>query len=368
MYVPIMKARQEELKVSKKLSYCFSDKIVPLFEILKEEYEDKYELDENGKIKMILKPGQKRRQRVKKAHTENDIVTLENLNNRIKKSKAFIDYFRFNAKKYGGSKVDINGVDLAYRLSRNEDEYIEKLLGVSSYKNLIPVLSLKDKFTFSKNRLIEIINLLKSKNESIALRLEDSIFESVKEVLEENLRECDFLLYDINEQNIESKVMELFELNECEIKAKKIIIHSPRKLKNNNKQYENNSVTALIDNSIADSYEDYDFDGFGDYGGLKDQLPTSDTSNGKGAALGLVYSRNENSFYSFCNSDTSLGMKGYVQVIEDILEVENELNPENNCPFYEEINKMYENDKTGNWATWNNLTLTRYIHQMYIYQ
>lgn len=35
IYVPIFKVRTEEMLVSKKMNYCFSDNIIPLFEILK---------------------------------------------------------------------------------------------------------------------------------------------------------------------------------------------------------------------------------------------------------------------------------------------------------------------------------------------
>ncbi|BDS16170.1 hypothetical protein JUM001_04040 [Clostridium perfringens] len=348
MYVPIMKTRQEELRVSKKINHCFSDEIIPLFEVVKEIY------GENGKIKKI-----------KGKITKEDIITLDYINNTIKKSKAFIDYFRFDSEKYGGNKIDISKIELAYKLSRSESEYIEKLNSISSYDNLIPVISIKEKFTFNKSKLIEIINMLQDKSTSIAIRIEDSLFESLKDVIEKHLRESDFLLYDINEQNIESKVIELLELNECDVKSKKILLNSPRKLNINNKQYENGIATELIDNSVATSYEEYNFDGFGDFGGLKDQLPTSG-GNGKGAALALIYNKEENLFYSFCNSDTSLGTRGYVQVISDILDLEYMFNPQQNCPFYQEVNKMFEKDSTGNFGKWNNLTLTRYIHQTYI--
>lgn len=368
MYIPIMKVRQEEMRVSKKLNKCFSENIIPLYEVLKDEYEYQYEVDENGKFIMTLEPGKKRKTKIKKDVTEDDIVTLEKLSRNINNKIAFIDFFRFDAGKYGGDKVDINKVELAYRLSRNQEEYIKRLNEISNYDNLIPVVSIKEKFIFSNTKLVEIIEELKNNNHSIAIRIEDSFFENSSKVISKILGEDDYLLYDIGEQNIDSKIVELMDLEDIEIKAKKIILNSPRKLKLNNKQYENNSITALIDNSVVNEYLNYGFDGFGDYGGLKDQLPTVGGSNGKGAALALVYDWNSNSFNSFCNSDTRLGVKGYGQVIADILDNKANLNPSNDCPFYAEVENMSVKNTNGNWAKWNNLTLTRYIYQVYKYK
>ncbi|EHI98137.1 hypothetical protein CDLVIII_1442 [Clostridium sp. DL-VIII] len=68
-----------------------------------------------------------------------------------------------------------------------------------------------------------------------------------KNIIENNLRATDYLLYDINEQNFNSKIMELEELKICKTKAKKIILNSPKSLKRENKEYENVCITDLID-------------------------------------------------------------------------------------------------------------------------
>lgn len=366
MYIPMMKTRQEEISVSRDLNYCFSDEIIPLFEVLNEIYEKKYEVDDNGKPLMELKPGKKKKSRILKEKTPDDIITLDFINDTVNKAKVFIDYFRFDINKYDG-QVDISSMTLAYTLNNNSDEYIKKLQSVSTYENMIPVLSLKNKFTFSKDKTIDIITQLQTLNSAIAFRIADELYEGYRDIIEKNLRESDYLLYDINEQNFYSKVMELEELKECKTRAKKILLNSPRNLKNANKDYEDCCATNLIDNAAANEYIDYDLDGFGDYGGLKDQLPARDRgSNGKGSALALLYNYKDNSFYSFCNSDTSLGVRGYPKVIKDVLSYENMLNPDNNCVAYTKIKSMAERHKAGSWRTWNNVALTRYIHQVYL--
>ena len=276
VYVPMMKTRQEEFRVAKELNFCYSEKIIPLFEIVDEIYETKYKTDENGDYLKELKEGNTRKTRVKEERTSDDIITLDKINDIVKKATVFIDYFRFDIKKYG-TNLDLNSLQLAYKLNNNNNEYVKKLKEVSKkYKNMIPVFSLKKPFHFSNYDIINIINQLQMLNSSIALRIEDEFFDLHKNVIEEELRESDFLLYDINEQNFNSKIIELEDVKNCTTKAKKVILNSPKVLKRATKEYENKQISALTDNTAAKEYSKYNFDGFGDYGGLKDQLPLRD--------------------------------------------------------------------------------------------
>lgn len=365
MYIPIMKSRAEELKVAQELNYCFSDKIIPLFEILNDIYIVEYEIGDDGKYLMEQKPGNTKRTRIKKEKTPEGIITLDKINEIVNGAKVFIDYFRFDVKKYGNN-IDINSVALSYTLNNNVNEYINKLIGISKYKNMIPVLSIKKSLNFKVSKLVEIMDKLQSLNSSIALRIEDEVYDSIKDTIKVKLRDTDYLLYDINEQDFNSKILEVEELKEDKTKAKKIVLNSPRDSRYANKDYENNCATSFIDNTIAREYCNYDLDGFGDYGGLKDQLPKTNRNNGKGSALAILYNYSDNLFYSFCNSDTSLGAKGYFEVIKDVLNSESKLNPNNDCAAYVKINRMFNNKKYGSWRTWNNITLTRYIHQIYL--
>lgn len=365
LYIPMMKTRQEELKVTKNLNYCYSDEIIPLFEVLNEIYEIKYQFDNDGNYIMELKPGKKKKNRVEKPKTTDDIITLDKISDITNKSKVFIDYFRFDVKKYG-TNLKVSNLELAYRLNNNNDEYVKKLKAVSDHVNMIPVLSLKKPFLFTTSEIREITKGLQGINSSIAIRIEDELFDSYNNIIEELLRSTDYLLYDISEQNFNSKVMEFEELKESGIKAKKVILNSPRSTKLENKQFENASKTDLIDNSAAGEYREYGFEGFGDYGGLKDQLPSNDIPDGKGAALALLYNYEDNYFYSFCNSDTRLGLKGYHLVIEEILEYKSILDIDSNCEAYLKIQSLVDDDSTGGWGTWNNITLTRYLHQMHL--
>lgn len=360
IYVPILKTRREEMNVSKKLNYCFSDKIIPLFEILNDQYEIKYKIDPVTQ-KYILEQKGKRKMRIKELPTDADIITLDSINRLMQNKKAFIDYFRFTIKKYG-KNIDISKTELAWKLSRDSDLYKNRIKDISKYKNLIPIVSVKPEFVFGKNELEELLIELQDKNESIGLRITEEFLEEYNMLINNILRGTDYLLFDIGEQNPTSKIMEFEEVMELESSAKKILLNSPRKAKIRNGEYEVLGITALIDNSAKDEFSKYGFNGFGDYGGLKDTLPTNDGSNGTGAALALLYNYKDNAFYSFLNPDTSQGVSGYNKIIPVILKKKVFFDPSNNCPA---IQKIEELNKSGNWSTWHNINITRYIHQMY---
>lgn len=360
IYVPMLKTRREELSVSEEFNNCFSDDIIPLFEILSDKYKTKYKTDPKTHSFIYELKG-KRKMRIKEIPTYSDIITLDYINELISKKKAFIDYFRFTIEKYG-KNIDIKRTDLAWKLSNDSTLYKNRIREVSKYSNLIPVISIKPGFVFGKNELEKFLLELQSKNEAIGIRITEEYLEQYSELIKDTLRCTDFLLFDIGEQNPTSKMMELEEVMELEVSAKTILINSPRKAKVRNGEYEKYGITELIDNSAREIFSNYGFEGFGDYCGLKDTLPSNDESNGTGAALALLYQYKENGFFSFLNQDTSEGMSGYYNIIPVILSEKNILDPLNNCPA---ISKIENLKGSGNWSTWHNITITRYIYQMY---
>jgi len=360
IYVPMLKTRQEELRVSTEMNYCFSDNIIPLFEILTDKYETKYQIDPITHTFVFEQKG-KRRRRVKEEPTESDIITLNFINELIKNKKAFIDYFRFTIEKYGNN-ININKMNLAWKLSRDSAVYKNRIKEISNYSNLIPTVSIKPGFAFGKNELEEFLVELQSESGAIGLRITEEYLEEYSGLIKKVLRGTDYLLFDIGEQNPISKIMELEEVMELELNAKTILLNSPRKADARNGEYEESGITELIDNSVREIFSQYEFAGFGDYCGLKDTLPSNDGSNGTGAALALLYDYEVNGFYSFLNPDTKQGMSGYYKIIPVILSEKDLLDPLHNCPA---LKKIEELEGSGNWCTWHNITATRYIHQMY---
>lgn len=360
MYVPMLKTRREELSVLKEMNYCFSDDIIPLFEILTDRYEKRHKIDPKTNLYIYETKG-KRRRRIIEPPTEDDIITLDYISAILKSKKAFIDYFRFSIEKYGRN-IDVKRTDLALRLSRDSELYKGRIKKIPEYKNLIPVVSIKEGFVFKKKGLAEFLEELQENKDTIALRITEEYLDTYHEIIEKQLRKTDYLLFDIGEQKPKSKVMEFQELEELELDANIILLNSPRKAAINNGEYSGTGITDLIDNSARDLFAKHSFKGFGDYCGLKDTLPSNNGGNGTGAALALLYNYSENGFYSFLNPNTGEGLSGYFKVIKEILRKEALLDPTGICPAMRKINDL---KSSGNWRTWHNITITRYINQLY---
>ena len=359
IYVPILKSRMVEYKVAKDMSFCFCQQMIPLFEIIAENYETRYVIDEKTG-EFIYEQHGKRRMKKKMPNTADAIITLEYINRLIQMKQVFIDYFRFSIEKYG-SDVDISKAKLAYDMNNNYELYKNKIFDITKYANMIPVISIKKGFKIPKGELRTLIEELQTHANSVALRITDECIDEYQSLIVELLREEDYLLFDIEEQIAKSKFMELEEITESNIKAKKILLNSPRKKAVKNGEYPENDYTDLIDTSARFEVRDYGWEGFGDYCGLKDQMPRNGGSNGTGAALSLLYDFEKNMFRSFCNHDTNMGVGGYSSLIPVILENENNLNFDGDCPAYDEIKKL---PKSGSWNTWHHINAVRYIYMM----
>ena len=91
MFTPILKYRSSEMRAVKTFVDMLSYDIVPLFEIFKDSYKTRYQVDEltgEFKIKMTIK-GRKMRIKIR---PNDDINTLDLINDSIKGKKAFVDF------------------------------------------------------------------------------------------------------------------------------------------------------------------------------------------------------------------------------------------------------------------------------------
>lgn len=360
IYVPILKTRKQEYIIAKDMVDCFNDNIIPMFEIITEKYETKYLIDDvTGKYKYRQQGN--RKMRIKKTPTDDDIITLDNICDLLNNKRVFIDYFRFSRKKYGNN-VDLSKAELSWDISNDYNLYKYKVKSITKYGNMIPVISVKNTFDIKKGELRDFIKELQYISKSIALRITEEWLEVYKDIISELLREQDFFLFDIEEQEPESKFMEIDEINDLEVKARIILINSPRKSSIRNGEYPENGTTDLINNSAKIIALENSLNGYGDYCGLKDTMPLTGGSNGTGAALALFYNITENIFYSFCNHDTSLGTTGYFDLISKIFEVQSYLDETNDCPGIKKVLELYNRHSSGNWNTWHYINAVRYIY------
>lgn len=355
MYIPVFKYRDIEKRTLRKMNQCISKNIFPLIEIIKDEYKTVYKIDPFTND-YVYENKNGRNYRQKEDPTDNDICTLENISNLTDNRQTFIDFLRINPDKYNG--VDYSKLVLSLRL-RDFSYYKKRLKEVCKFNNLIPVISLQLGYEDSIDSVSELIDELKTECGSIAFRVTYEVYQNYKSIIQK-LNTNDFFILDIGEIDASSLFMEYDELNTWSIKAKKVVVHCPRKSVYSNKDFEEHDRTNLINTEINTTYSDYGFDGFGDYCGYKDTLPSSPRGN-FGSAICLMYDSKNNQFWSFTNKNTKLGSSGFPLVKQRVLSYETVLNPNGDCPAYDEIKNM---GGSGSYKTWIEIGYIRYLDQL----
>ena len=181
IYVPMLKVRAEELRVAREMNVCFSNKMIPLFEIINEIYKTTYKTDENGEF--ILEQRKSRKYKVKDEPTEKDIITLQHINNITESKLIFVDYFRFSLRKYGNN-ISFRKAELSFELNNDLKLYKKKLFETTMYNNMIPVISLKSDCDFPKNDLEKFVAELQAKTMHIALRITEEWIDKTKDTVQ----------------------------------------------------------------------------------------------------------------------------------------------------------------------------------------
>lgn len=360
MYVPILKNRSTELDFIQNYNSLFSEKVIPLIEIINNIYEPKFKTDPStGGYIYQMKPFGKKKTRIRLSESDNDIITLPTISKILNGHKAFIDFFRFDISEY--KKFDPNKVKLSLKLSKSSAEYIDHIKVSATYDNFIPVISLKEKCFLSSSELEELVTELQKKKDSIAIRITFDTFDKYSKIIIRLLRKSDYLMYDIREQQLASMRVEIMKFNKYTIAANKILLNSPRPHDVKNGQFEKHGKTVFINNSVLKEHVTFGFNGFGDFGGLRDELPDKTGGNGTGAACALLFQYSDNAFFSYVNPDTSLGATGYKTLIPVILSERPVLDSAKVCPAYGKILML---PGGGSFASWIYITLIRYVSQI----
>lgn len=336
MYIPMFKNRMYENKILKERGNLFvNDKIMPLIEIID----------------------------IEKKGIEGTIEFYDD----IIESNYFIDFFSFKYEDYIPYTID--KVRFSFSLVDEKTyKYLDDLLVKTTIsKKAIPVISIKKSrpFILDRNVIRTTIEKLQAEKEIISVRLEVALYDDYFESINELLRKDDYLLLDIGNNKIDPVEMTLTEFSMDKKEYKSILLNSPRNKNLTNGKYENLAYTNLIDNKVAREYANYEFDGFGDYLGLKDELPNVRGSNGQGAAHCLFYNHKNNKFYSIVDYETSYGSKGYKNVVDQLKtsSVSSELNSDNDCLAFEYINKEFITT-FGNFAKWKYVLMLRTLSEM----
>lgn len=342
MYMLAMKNRTSELKALGMLfeNGVIAEGFVPLIEVIRL---DKGDGDWSG---TTLSCGK----------------TLEKLNNLLPGYRTFVDFYRCDLSRF--KRLDGTKCALVFRLNNDLELYANFLCQAATFARIVPVIAVKEGISkLPPEQLEMLVSEVRSRQPEpcIAVRIEDC--DGYGEVLKKALGPNDYLIYDINETPLPSRIEEIDELESLGIAAKKVLLCSPRRRSVKNSTYIDG---AFIDNSHIQTYSDYGFDGVGDYAGLKDDLPRAG-GGAKGCALALLYEGASNGFRSFVNPDSSLGPKGFRSVVGDILSKRAELESyEGECLALEIISEQSSGDHFGNWQTWITYTIVRYVQQLYL--
>jgi hypothetical protein len=343
MYIPVLKGRMYENKFLSKHNDLLSEEIMPLIEIIQNKMGYTY---------------------------CRDISDFVGYYDSIIGKPYFLDLFTFDPDMYKGH--DRDQIIFAYqqRATRPEHyiEYLNNIVEITNSDYAIPVISFssgRDFKVLSPVDFKKFFEKINSTTNRCAYRVHYKYLNEYIDEIEKYIRPNDFFMLDINESVIEPFIFDIETILELESECKKIVIHSPRPRDIKNGLYPDGNFTKLIDNSIRVEYKDYGFDGFGDYAGLKDTLP-SKGSNGMGAALGMFYVNDNNQFFTIMNSNTELGARGHEYVINQAFRKHYSLlDPFKNCPAMNFINqKFIKRNKNGNFGQWKYITILRYVSQI----
>lgn len=336
MYIPIFKGRRYENIVLREYRDLFlSNQIIPLVELI--SLKDK---------------------------TVDEVI---NEYDESIRSKYFLDFFAFEAEKYMPYNTDL--VEFAATLnSENQYNYLNDLLIKTKNSDYaIPVISIKEarKFIFDENKIKELIANLQKEKIEIAVRIEAHLFDDYFDVINKTLRDTDYFLFDIGGESVDSFIFQIEDFNSLKSnKYHSAILNSPRKRNIYNNEYEKNAYTDLIDNKIATEYRKNGFDSFGDYLGLKDELPRVRSAlNSDGHAHTLFYSLDNNSFYSALN-DYDSGLKGFKEVYDHLMFKEEELNKDKDCLAYEYLKRYEGHTSYGGWGNWRAILMIRTLSEL----
>lgn len=369
MYVIAMKNRRYEIAAMKQLQKhgYLRPNMLPLVEIIKETHKCDDSFDpETGKPvkrKQRCEDGTVREYRIPDPSTEHD-VTLQGIADLFPERDVLVDYFRCDLSRY---RYNAGKIALILHLNRDLDLYCDKVRGILAYPHLIPVITVKQSMDdmLSADQVAALVNDLRQSNpnQRIALRFDD--MDGYEDVTKRVLRDGDYLVYDFNEQPIRSKPVECMRLKNLNLPAHTVALCSPRRRELTGKDFKDckdGEVTKLINNGHLDVYRSYGFDGVGDYGGLRDNLP--DRGANKGRALAIMYDGKTNGFKIYVKDDYDLGTDGFWDVVGHML-ADPELAHDDTCLALAAIKEKYQrHEKDFTFAEWIKHTLVRYIQQL----
>lgn len=279
-------------------------------------------------------------------------------------TSVFIDYHRCDLGEY--KQLDVSKLGRIREMSSSPSTYLAGLHDLAKYKNYIPVLSIvRNIENPSLNQIEQFIHDFKTAypERSLGLCIEEDI-PALHQVLQKTLGSEDYLFINIGEKAPKSRIVLYQKINALNIRARKILLNSPRKRQVKNSDYEVDALTKLIDNSARDLYSRYNFDGFGDYAGLRNDLKLNIKNGGLACAAVFLYDRVSNQFHVYMNPNSEDKVGGLSNLNPKIKKDLPTLDPNKTCIALAQFREDQKVGKNGNFAIWVTRTVIRYIQQM----
>lgn len=343
MYIPILKNRTIEMKSLKCLSKIpLSNKTIPLIEIIQER------LQSNSKNTFI------------------DILPeIINSNNLI-----MVDFLRTTLPK----SINTDIKQFINNISRNHTLYIDSILKLNKFSNIIPVLSYREGYTDDK-LIKQDVEKIRENFTSISFRISANCFKEVFNDIAEVITEKDYLLFDIDTASHYNPVFKVQYSLIDELKKakhfKSFIINSPKDKELYNIHLKDGEPIFEIDNSLRDTYQDvnhFNFDGFGDYAGVTNTFPSS---GGSISPAGIYYSSKHNYFIGYRRNRTLSEFEEYIAPAIYSSDYWKEFTAEhhNTCIACKEILRIVnEKDinlkKAKSQGKWKGITMQHYIYSI----
>jgi len=344
MYVPILKNRPVEVGVLKDLfSVPLSNNTIPMIEVIQKKVQtnSKYDFFE------II-----------------DQVT----NRECCDNKYFVDIVKRNAP----SRVIEPVRTFLTSVTRDPDYYLKILKNIEHKNGLIPIVSY-NKDWLESGLISSHAQKLREDFDQIGFRIFPSHFDQIYVELSESVNEGDFILLDIDNS---SHVNPLFKEIYNKIKGlkdkkniKTIILNSTKEDTVTNVSLTNGEPIFEIDNSLRDLYDSsYKFDGFGDYSGIVNSLPTS---GGGISPAGIFYSKRFNCFVGFRRSKSLSEFEDFIapeimksEYWEEYSEIHHKKCP--GCIEIKRINSISDpkQKKGKSQAKWKGITMSHYIYSI----
>lgn len=338
MYIPVLKNRTVEMSViADLLETGISEKTIPLFEIIQ----------------------QKTRSNSNKTYIDdlNELFTQHS-------HKFFLDIPKISVRSSTSEPVR----EFHTSVNRQENYVYQQMILCKHIPGIIPVISYGTQENLNKTILNTDLVKYHKTFDSIAIRLTPAQYNVISDFTKLSIGKRDYFQLDIGDKSHTNPAFKKIYKNIKEHKKilgfTTFIINSNRPVSLYNKNLQDGQIIEEIDNSLSEMYSlsSYKFDGFGDYAGVANTLPST---GGTISPAGIYYSADENVFIGYKGKTQSLSeFKNHIapSIIASPYWAEYTEEHHIHCPGCKIIQSIVNGGSGGNQGIWKGITMSHYIY------